>query len=85
MCVCVCVYIYVCVYVCMCSSSSEADDKRQCYVTVTALPPVGRCLNCSQLSANAAGLFCLFFIHSHLVQSASTCSVDFEAYGLLLV
>ena len=52
--------LYVCLSVCMsvCLSVSvraTADEKRHCYVTVTALPPTGRCLNCSQLTANVKG------------------------------
>jgi len=32
------------------SAVQYSEEKRPCYVTVTALPPAGHCSNCSQLS-----------------------------------
>jgi len=58
MCLCICACMYVCVSV---STLRDSDDKRHCYVTVTALPPTGHCHNCSQLAANVSGLCILLF------------------------
>jgi len=50
--------LYVCLSVCVSVSRAyDSDEKRHCYVTVTALPPVGHCVNCSQLSNSVQGLY----------------------------
>ncbi len=33
-----------------CSSPSDNEEKHQCYITITAVPPVEPCEDCSQLA-----------------------------------